>query len=124
MRPALLWVAASVLVLAACDAFGGFAELTLPLQPYAGDELREALEATFDEYGDRRYHWGVFAVDGDRIEVERWYPGDGPRVPAVFRAGRVVDDTTFVLTSSSGTETRYRFRASRPKPDSTSAFLP
>ena len=156
----LLAVALSVAGLAACDSLAGYDELTLPLEPYTGDELRtdgyyfysgptdegerfyalflfrngvvryggssvgrETLERKFEEYGGRRYDWGVFVVNGDRIEVERWYPGDGPHTPAIVQSGRVLDDTTFVLTSSGGAETTYHFRAFSPKPDSTSAFL-
>ena len=157
----LLVVLAVVAVLTACDAFGGFDELTLARQPYPGNALRvdgyyaasgptgdgerfvalflfrngvvryggssvgrDVLESKFGQYGDRRYDWGVFVVEEDQIKIERWYPGDGPHVPAIVKPGRIVDDTTFGFTSALGTSEVYSFRRFAPKPDSTSLYLP
>ncbi|MEL7362091.1 MAG: hypothetical protein AAFN13_08465 [Bacteroidota bacterium] len=146
--------------LAACGLFDQtFDELSLPFEPYTGDELRmdgyyatapddvtdnfaalllyrngalryggastsrDSLESKLAVYGDRRYNWGVFVVDGSEIQVERWAPSDFTHVTAYTRSGRILNDTTFVLRSSER-ELTYRFTAFGPKPDSTSTFLP
>jgi hypothetical protein len=82
-------------------------------------------------YGDARHHWGLFHVDGDRIAFERWYPSSGTHTRAFIRSGRILNDTTFVITESrrsNGEDPRqqeeaYHFRAFSPKPDSTSGYL-
>jgi len=82
--------------------------------------------------GMARHQWGLFQVDGDQIAFERWYPPSKTYTKAFVRSGRILDDTTFVITESwrsGGGEERekdetYRFRPFGPKPDSTSRFLP
>jgi hypothetical protein len=79
--------------------------------------------------GTARHHWGLFHVDGERIAFERWYPAE--YVKAFIRSGRILNDTTFVITESrrsNGEAIRernevYHFRPFSPKPDSTSGFL-
>ena len=81
--------------------------------------------------GTVRHQWGVFQVDGDEIAFERWYPPSGTYTEAFIRSGRIIDDTTFVITKlrrSDGGEEQtvdetYHFRPFAPKPDSTSSFL-
>lgn len=97
---------------------------------YGGSSVgRDVLESKFEEYGDRRYDWGVFLVDGDRIQTERWYPGDGSYTPAIIQSGRILNDTTFTITpaQSDGEATPrdlvYRFRRFAPKPASANAFV-
>ncbi|MEL6610723.1 MAG: hypothetical protein AAFQ53_01405 [Bacteroidota bacterium] len=153
-------VALFAVALAACGLFDQtFDELSLPFEPYTGDELRmdgyyatapddvtdnfaalllyrngalryggastsrDSLESKLAVYGDRRYHWGVFVVDGDEIEMERWNVPQPFNSATYLRSGRILNDTTFVLRSSER-ELTYRFTAFSPKPDSTSTFLP
>jgi hypothetical protein len=80
---------------------------------------------------DRRYDWGVFHVDGDRIKFEMWFPPTKGYTSAYLRSGHVLNDTTFVITElrrarggeRSSLEETYRFRAFSPKPDSTNPYV-
>lgn len=156
----VLAVVCFAVFLAACGLFDQtFDELSLPFEPYTGNELRmdgyyatapddvtdffaalllyrngavryggastsrHSLESKLALYGDRRYDWGVFVVDGDEIEMERWNVPQPFNSSTYLRSGRILDDTTFVLTTEER-ELTYRFTAFSPKPDSTSAFLP
>lgn len=81
--------------------------------------------------GTARYEWGLFQVDGDRIAFERWYPPSKTYTVAEIRSGRILNDTTFVITAlqrSNGEnltqrEETYHFRPFSPKPDSTNRFI-
>ena len=74
--------------------------------------------------------WGVFKIDGQDIQFERWYCGSG-FCPAYIRSGTILNDTTFHITRSTrsnGTEVSdedeiYRFKEFSLKPDSTNAFV-
>jgi hypothetical protein len=85
----------------------------------------------FSERNDNRSHWGLFQVDGDRMAFERWYPANKGYRTAYVRAGRILNDSTFVITKSwrsTGGKWRdrnetYRFYPFHPKPDSTSRYL-
>lgn len=80
-----------------------------------------------------KYYWGLFEIEGDNIRFERWYPSEPP-LKAYVRAGKILDDTTFVITESyrmqggRKTEIReenqvYHFKPFSPKPDSTNVFI-
>lgn len=101
---------------------------------YGGSSVGlDVLKAKIGLYGERRYHWGLFHVDGDRLIYEKWYPPSKTYTEAWARSARIVNDTTFVVThawrfrgseaDSLEREVTYRFRAFSPKPDSVSAFL-
>ena len=99
---------------------------------YGGSSVgRDELERKVHLYGDRRYDWGVFHIDGDQIEFEKWYPGDGPYSPAYVRSGHILNDTTFTITSSRRSNGEdadqknevFHFRAFSPKPDSSNVFI-
>jgi len=88
----------------------------------------------FYEWGkDTKYEWGVFNVDSNKIAFERWYPGHPP-LPTYIRAGKIINDTTFVITEvyrmKDGVKTdyseenvTYHFKKFSPKPDSTNNFV-
>ncbi len=100
---------------------------------YVGSFERPLDSLTSEDFldGDSRYDWGLFHVDGDQIAFERWYPPSKTHTIAAIRSGRILNDTTFVITESrrsNGDDVReedetYHFRAFSPKPDSTSRFL-
>ena len=91
----------------------------------------EILESEVPLYGDKRWHWGLFHVDGDRIAFELWYPPSKTYTEAYVRSGQILNDTTFVITEawrSNDEDVRekdevYHFRAFSPKPDSTSRYI-
>ena len=83
---------------------------------------------------DIKHNWGVFVVDSPYIAFERWYP-NFPPLHAYVRAGKIINDTTFVITESyrmvDGQKTEmkdrnetYHFKKFCPKPDSTNSFIP
>lgn len=97
----------------------------------------EELDETIREVENSRvqsslFRWGIFQVESDTISFEKWYPSSGGYHPVYIRAGRILNDTTFVITESfrsDGTERRpkdetYHFRSFSPKPDSTNDFVP
>jgi len=80
------------------------------------------------EYKD---NWGLFAIEGNKIVFERWYPSSGGPYPAYIRSGEILNDTTFIITQSmrsNGKEVSeenevYHFKQFSPKPDSTNNFV-
>ena len=142
------------------DALTGHDELSFERRLYLGEELRidgyytddysvyffyrsgvvryvgtfENLDSlTSNDFldGTARHQWGLFHVNGDGIAFERWYPPSGTHTKAFIRSGRILNDTTFVITESrrsNGEDVRsenemYHFRLFSPKPDSTSGYL-
>ena len=78
--------------------------------------------------------WGVYQIDGQSIKFERWYPSNYWHLPAYIKSGKILNDTTFIITSFErssrfGTEwseeknEMYHFRQFSPKPDSTNRFI-
>lgn len=95
----------------------------------AGPSLSE-LETDALENGEPpRSWWGLFTISGDQIEFERWYPGEYET--AYIRSGRILSDTTFIITESRRSRggdiqeknEYYYFRAFTPKPDSTNRYI-
>ena len=84
---------------------------------------------------EHRDDWGMFGTTGDSIAVENWVPAQCGK-PSILAMGRVIDDTTFLLTrsyrkdihsrvtDSSFSSATYHFRPFHPKPDSTNEFVP
>lgn len=74
--------------------------------------------------------WGVFKIQANNIEYERWYSGEPP-LKSYVSSGVILNDSTFQITKSrrsNGKEvtsenTIYRFKAFSPKPDSTNTFV-
>jgi len=90
-----------------------------------------------DLYKEARDFWGIFTADSLEIELAHWMPKPCGKY-GVKRRGRVLSDTSFVLTTQVGigksapaptilepdiSQTFY-FRPFSPKPDSTNDFVP
>ena len=80
-----------------------------------------------------KYRWGVFAIEGNIMQFERWYPSEPP-LEAYVREGEILNDTTFTIIQSyrvvDGQKTEvkereetYHFKEFSPKPDSTNGFI-
>lgn len=77
-----------------------------------------------------KFYWGVFQIDDDAIQYERWYQGDGG-LPAGRSEGNILNDSTFVIHKitmlGSGDESNenivFHFHDYSPKPDSTNSFI-
>ncbi len=80
----------------------------------------------------KKINWGVFNIDNDIIQVEKWYPSSGGGMPVSIHKGEILNDTTFIMTISIHSKTgkqrelneTYHFKAFSPKPDSTNSFIP
>jgi hypothetical protein len=75
-------------------------------------------------------YWGIFQISNNDILFDQWYIRDGGILAAYQSNGVVLNDSTFMMTTSnrdglSGTplEEVYHFKALSPKPDSTNQFL-
>jgi hypothetical protein len=105
---------------------------------YSSRELKDSLliedgmtnEVNLSLLKKLKYSWGIYQIINNEILIERWYPGEKP-YDAFLTKGRILNDTTFVLTEfseSDGSKKEtineiYRFRKFSPKPDSTNAFI-
>jgi hypothetical protein len=76
--------------------------------------------------------WGVFVIDGNKIQYEKWIEApSGVRASINRRSGYIENDTTFHITESyySGTgETKqvdevWHFKQFDNKPDSTNVYI-
>lgn len=75
--------------------------------------------------------WGLYEINGDDIKFERYYPSSGGGLPAYIRSGKIINDSTFVITQSKRSDgtgmqeknETYHFRQFSPKPDSTNNFI-
>jgi hypothetical protein len=75
--------------------------------------------------------WGLYTIGGDTISFEKWHHSGGPPKITYIRKGKILNDSTFIITSSerpNGEERTqlnevYHFRKFHPKPDSTNDFI-
>lgn len=98
-------------------------------------ELEERIKSgIFDNYEKTKGYWGVFHIDQNQIQFERWYPSSPGKWTAFIREGKILNDTTFMITVSyrmrknkrteeSVKSETYRFKKFSPKPDSTNSFI-
>lgn len=75
--------------------------------------------------------WGVFAINGNKIEYEIWNASTGFSLPTIRRIGYIKNDTTFCITESyysdikrtEKEETVYCFKQFDNKLDSTNVYI-
>lgn len=106
---------------------GGFTE-----KEFIEHEKQFTNEVWLNGVKNYKAYWGVFNINNDSIAFERWYPSSGGPFPAYLRTGKILNDTTFVITKSvrskNGKEEQqlnevYHFKEFSPKPDSTNNFV-
>jgi hypothetical protein len=79
-----------------------------------------------------KHRWGLFKIEGNIIQFDRWYPSNPP-LKAYVREGIILNDTTFRIAEyyrmQDGNKTNvetldeiYQFKSFSPKPDSTNKF--
>lgn len=86
----------------------------------------------YERIKDNKQYWGVFSINGNKIETQRWFETSGSTLNAYSHTGEIINDTTFRMTEVKrvdGTEKReidylFHFQAFSPKPDSTCPFIP
>ncbi len=79
-----------------------------------------------------KINWGLFAINNNQIQYEKWYPSSGGPFRTYIRSGEILNDTAFVIkmsarsdgSSSMTLDRAFRFRPFSPKPDSTNQFVP
>lgn len=80
---------------------------------------------------EKKYSWGIFRIKNDSIEYEKWFPANGPSKLVYVRKGKILNDTTFVITQLmryDGSESEscneiYHFKKIAIKPDSINVFI-
>lgn len=98
------------------------------------EEMEEYINRVFildHRYANNKPSWGLFIINGQIIQIERYYPTDHLRKSAYIREGKILNDTTYHITvsyRSNGSERRvkdeiYHFKQFSPKPDSTNSFV-
>jgi hypothetical protein len=82
---------------------------------------------------ERKYYWGLFIVEGDKIMFETWNPGPRP-YKAYIKAGGIINDTSFVIneryrlvdgvkTDHTDQNDLYIFKYFSPKPSNVNPYL-
>lgn len=106
---------------------------------YGGSPITSQVSEREKEYGDGTFYdiaknektfWGVFTITGNDIMFNQWYLRDGGILTSYKTFGTVLNDSTFVMTStdregleSVNLDEIYRFKPLSTKPDSTNQFL-
>jgi len=97
---------------------------------YIEDNREKEMVSYYDKY--TKTDWGVFVIEGNTIQYEKWVEGPSGVSLAINRcSGYVENDTTFHITESyySGrNETKqidqtWHFKQFSPKPDSTNVYI-
>ena len=97
------------------------------------DQLEQRLKDHnfIERLRNEKTSWGLFKIDNNKIQFERWYPYFENGKPAYIRSGTILNDTTFHITKatrSDGSEEHvenevYYFKQFSPKPDSSNTFV-
>lgn len=106
---------------------GGFWQRDLP-------KLAQNLQLGIDHgwYANDRIYWGVHRIKDNKIQFEVWTFLNSPR-ERFLRSGKILNDTTFVITKvlmrgdvryPQASRDTFHFKQFSPKPDSTNAFIP
>lgn len=107
-----------------------------------GDVLRadsvdgrpEYIYERYKNKGNRKWAatlWGIVSLKGDSIKFENWVPSNGDGMKTVIKMGKILNDTTFVITKRTNRynikpdlrQDTFRFVKLSKKPDSTNIFI-
>ena len=97
-------------------------------------EMEENFKNGFYASNSKKYYWGVFQINGDKIKYEKWVAGDPPMWAFTYE-GVILNNTTFVINkyyrmadmnkkAPKEVYWEYHFKQFNPKPDSTNRFIP
>ena len=96
------------------------------------NEAESEMVKYISENRRKKQNWGVFLIEGDRIEYERWERAIGG-YNLIIRGhyGNIENDTTIHFTKTYSSETKktdkidfvYHFKKFDNKPDSTNNFI-
>ena len=85
----------------------------------------------YPEIRKQKDGWGIFAVDGNKIEYEIWNASTGIGLPTIKSIGYIKNNTTFCIEESYYSdikktvkeETVYHFKQFDNKLDSTNVYI-
>ena len=97
------------------------------------EDTEEGFKTTefYDFVTLRKYHWGVYEIEGNKIKIERWNPSKSP-LKTFIHEGRILNDSTFHIDKFYWSnkkeeikerDIKYHFKPFSPKPDSTNTFI-
>ena len=96
---------------------------------------REFMDGSYvNDVKNHEAYWGLFKIEGAKIQFEKWYPVNAGATQAFVDAGSILNDTTFIIEESYNLERNkkkdynkvnltFHFRFLSPKPDSTNNVL-
>ena len=96
------------------------------------DEAESKMIQEISKNKKRKWHWGVFVIEGDKIDYEQWEPSIyGNYLTTRRYYGHIENDTTIHFTESYTSENKkpflfdfvYHFKQFANKPDSTNNFI-
>jgi hypothetical protein len=75
--------------------------------------------------------WGLFLLNGNTIQFERWEASSGGGLPTIKCSGYIENDSTFHILNTYSSESRkdyfgdwiYHFKQFDNKPDSTNVYI-
>jgi len=94
-------------------------------------EIERSIDDYYKYFYNNKDHWGVFRIDGDKIQYEQYTSSVGGGLRAGRRSGYIENTTTFRITENyyfSTKETHqvndvWHFKQFANKPDSTNVFI-
>ncbi len=96
------------------------------------DEIETIMVERYSQLKKLKSSWGVFLIDGDKIQIETWAEAPNGVSLATFRySGNIINDTTIHITEtyySGRNETKqvdkvWHYKQFDNKPDSTNTFI-
>lgn len=96
------------------------------------DEIEAEMVRWYSEKRKIKGSWGVFLIDGDKIQIETWAEApNGVSLATFRRSGNIINDTTIHITEtyySGRNETKqvdkvWHYKQFDNKPDSTNTFI-
>ena len=92
-------------------------------------EKRFLDEELIDHVKGTKSLWSIFDINDDNIIIQGWGSSEGGGLPVITRYGKILDDTTFIITESEVNgrireiSEIYSFHEFSPKPDSTNVYI-
>jgi hypothetical protein len=85
----------------------------------------------YENRKDDKARWGIFLINGNTIQFERWDASSGRGLSTFKCFGYLENDTTFYILKTYSSETKkeysvnwiYHFKQFDNKPDSTNAYI-
>lgn len=105
-----------------------------PLESELSNTEKKYISGEFYEMAIKhKYYWGVYRVDSNVIQFERWTPSDKP-YKAIIDSGYIINDSSFTITKSFRLKNgkkkyhkeineTYYFKRINPKPEFKNSYI-